>query len=87
MKTLFIAITLLTLTISLCRAEDLMKFNLDDVSAVTPQIQTDLNEKVEGKGSVNQSLFEVSTICPVPSHKYSFHISIFPVTQNKEIWS
>jgi hypothetical protein len=63
MKTLFIAITLLTLTISLSSAEDLMRLNLDDVSAVTPQIQADLKEKVEGKSSIKITTQWPTTIC------------------------
>ena len=37
--------------------------NLDDVSAVTPRIQADLKEKVEGKGSIRISTQWPTTIC------------------------
>jgi len=63
MKTIFIAIALLTLTISLVRAENLLRLNLDDASAVTPNIQIDLKEKVEGKGSIKITTQWPTTIC------------------------
>jgi hypothetical protein len=48
---------------SLAMAENLMRLNLDDVSAVTPQIQSDLKEKVEGKGSIRITTQCPTTIC------------------------
>jgi hypothetical protein len=63
MKTIFIAIILVTLSISLVNAENLMRLNLDDASAVTPNIQTDLKEKVEGKGSIKITTQWPTTIC------------------------
>jgi hypothetical protein len=43
---------LLTLVAGLARAEDLKKLTLDDASVIGTTIQTDIQVKAEGKGSI-----------------------------------
>ena len=54
---------ILTLLCSSTFADDLMKMSLDDASTLGTTIQTDLNVKTEGKGSIRITTLYPTTVC------------------------
>ena len=56
-------LALLTLVTGLAHAEDLKKLTLDDASVIGTTIQTDLQVKAEGKGSIKITTQWPTTIC------------------------
>lgn len=63
MKRALTIVAVLSLLYSAGRADELKKMNLDDASALGTTIQTDLNVKAEGRGSVRISTQFPTTVC------------------------
>ena len=59
-------ITILSVIVLLCSpvlADDLKRLSLDDASTIGTTIQTDLNVKIEGQGSVKITTKQPTTVC------------------------
>lgn len=63
MKRIFSILLFLTLVSSVALADDLMKLSLDDASSIGTTIQTDLEVKTEGKGSIRITTKHPTTVC------------------------
>jgi hypothetical protein len=63
MRPHFLIFSLLALVAGSAYAEDLKKLNLDDASAIGTTIQTDIQVKAEGKGSIKITTPWPTTIC------------------------
>jgi hypothetical protein len=62
-KRTLLIFALLTLVATLAGAEELKKLSLDDASVIGTTIQTDSQEKAEGKGSIKITTQWPTTIC------------------------
>lgn len=63
MKRMLIMLSILSLVCSPALANDLTRKNLDDASTIGTTIETDLDVKTEGKGSIRITTKHPTTIC------------------------